>query len=964
MIRRSSVVVILPLIGLFAFAPLSMSRAEDQPSAADLLKQGQEQIQKGDLDGAKTTLRKIDAVQLTAAQREQFQAAMQKIRAGSAPAPAAAPSAPAAPSVSVQPTSASSDIIRQAMTLSIQQKLAEADAAAKAGQSFNASQLYEQVLSMDPSNAEAKKGLENARSAMGREPGGAGLLGNYGDVVSIRRQQAVARYDAAMEQAAKAAAAGNYGASRDAASLAKAILDTNRQYLSEADYNERAKAAGDLAAKIDTDYEKQRVTTLTEQEKQARTENKMRSDIAEQERTAKVQQLLRRAADLRKDLNYDQALEVLEQLLFIDPNNVAAQAMKEMIEDSVVYRNQRDLERMRGLRLAQHSVANLEAAVPYTELIRYPADWPQLTQNRLQLAGEGSGESEANRRISEKLKQAIPIQFENNRFENVVEYLRNVTGVNIFVNWRAIEDAGIERGAPISLNLANVPADKALKLILDQVGGDQVKIGFAIDDGVVTISTVENLGKNTTIRSYDIRDLLVVPPVFADAPVFDLTQVGQSGKSGGGGGGLFNDAGAGAGATGPSRQELIEQISTLIRETVDPENWRNNGGLVSSMNELNGQLIISTTSQNHRSILALLNQLRETRALQINVEARFLFVTTNFLEEVGVDLDLTLDSLNWGNFFKATQPIAMRQSHTNNPAATDVSGTPQNEASRGIADRGSPGLPGVSGTGFSNPPSAGDFDRGITTSITGTFLNDIQVNLFIRATQANKRNTTLSAPRLTFFNGQRSYVLVATQTAYVSDLSPVVGTNAVGFDPEISVVSTGVVLDVEGTVSADRRYVTMTVRPSLAKFTGPFRLIQVQAAGGLNGIATAFIEAPEIELTTVRTTVSVPDKGTLMMGGQRLYGDLEVEAGVPVLGKLPIINRFFSSNSTVKDERTLLILVKPTILIQSEKENELFPGLQQSPQLFNTGTSGPAKGGAGAPPAAGKEEAPKAGQQN
>ena len=38
--------------------------------------------------------------------------------------------------------------------------------------------------------------------------------------------------------------------------------------------------------------------------------------------------------------------------------------------------------------------------------------------------------------------------------------------------------------------------------------------------------------------------------------------------------------------------------------------------------------------------------------------------------------------------------------------------------------------------------------------------------------------------------------------------------NQTAFTPQISIVSTGVELDVQATVSADRKYVTMTMRPS------------------------------------------------------------------------------------------------------------------------------------------------------
>src|SRR5204863_7176259 len=97
-----------------------------------------------------------------------------------------------------------------------------------------------------------------------------------------------------------------------------------------------------------------------------------------------------------------------------------------------------------------------------------------------------------------------------------------------------------------------------------------------------------------------------------------------------------------------------------------------------------------------------------------------------------------------------------------------------------------------------------------------TSTDDFQVSAIIRATEAEQSSTTITAPRVTLFNGQRAYVLVATSRAYVSDLNPVVGSNAVGFDPTISTVQSGVLLDVQATVSADRKYVTLTLRPQLS----------------------------------------------------------------------------------------------------------------------------------------------------
>jgi general secretion pathway protein D len=253
-----------------------------------------------------------------------------------------------------------------------------------------------------------------------------------------------------------------------------------------------------------------------------------------------------------------------------------------------------------------------------------------------------------------------------------------------------------------------------------------------------------------------------------------------------------------------------------------------------------------------------------------------------------------------------------------------------------------------SGLGFAGSGRALDFSV--------SYLSDLQVNLLVRATQAHRRAISLISPRITFFNGQRAFITVATQVSFISDLEPV--PDADGFNPTLDVVQQGVVLDVDGTISADRRYVTLTVRPSLATINR-IRSIQVFSDqtdddddddddtnnnnnnnnnNTQNAPLVGIIEAPELEITTLQTTVSVPDRGTLMLGGQRLVGEIEIEAGMPVLSKIPILNRLFTNRTKVQDTRTLLVLIKPTIIIQSEEEQDLFPGLLQNPSEFNVGT--------------------------
>ncbi|MSR18691.1 MAG: hypothetical protein EXS00_05915, partial [Phycisphaerales bacterium] len=221
-----------------------------------------------------------------------------------------------------------------------------------------------------------------------------------------------------------------------------------------------------------------------------------------------------------------------------------------------------------------------------------------------------------------------------------------------------------------------------------------------------------------------------------------------------------------------------------------------------------------------------------------------------------------------------------------------------------------------------------------TLTSSFTYLDDVQVDLLVQATSADQRNVVLNAPRLTMFNGQRSWISVAKAISYVSNLTPVTGDASGGFAPTIGVVYEGFVLDVEAVVSADRRYVTMTVQFGLNENV-KFETVPVTgavggdtSAGGRGSQFGGTIQLPSLSGTQIATTVSVPDKGTILLGGQRRVSDIEIEVGVPVLSKIPFVNRFFTNRLSSKTESNLLLLIRPEVIIQQEAENELFPDLR------------------------------------
>ncbi len=818
------------------------------------------------------------------------------------------------------------DLLTQARLLRAQEKLAEGRVAEQNRQYHLAVSHYKEALALDPGSELLIQALAAAEAKASQQVVAQSVLETEIQSRKLRANASVAEFEQLINRGVKLLEAKSYSAAREAVQQGKIALDLNQRFLPAAQYKTLRERAVNLAAQI---AEAERIAVDAEirrVESERKQEAEKRRAEAEKAQRDEVQRLLRRAADFRREQKYDQALELLDQALFLEPTNVAAQAMKEMIEDSRIFLEARDLFRQRNLLAAESSNENLHASLPFTDLVTYPADWPQLTSTRL-ASLELSSESEVNRQIAQKLRDTVPINFDGNKLVDVIDYLRNTTGVNFFVNWTALQNVGIEKDLPITLQLSNIPFEQALRLVLQQASAanELEPAGFSIIEGVVTISTERDLSRTTDVRTYDIRDLLVQVPSFTDAPEFDLRTALEFDE--GEGGELFD--GELSAEEQITRPELVAQITGLIRDTVgDSAEWAESGGDVSSIRELNGNLIIRSTPKNHTQVAQLLRELRETRALQIAIEARFLLVDQNFLDEVGMDFDVNLLSTQQTGNWTLSGPVLARDPITTAPIAW---GPSLGQDSFGLTARPTTALtPDVFRSGA----------RALDFAGTLSLLDDLEVNFMIRATQASRRSITLTAPRLTIFNGQRAYVIVARQIAFVSDLEPV--PDAAGFDVTVSAIQSGVILDVEGTVSADRRYVTMTVRPSLANVIQPLRTITITgtvilADGADTTTVTGSVELPELELTAVKTTVSVPDRGTLLLGGQRLVNDIEIEAGVPVLSKVPVLNRFFTNKTTVKDERTLLVLIKPTIIVQTEEEEDRFPGLLQDPHKYSIG---------------------------
>ena len=98
---------------------------------------------------------------------------------------------------------------------------------------------------------------------------------------------------------------------------------------------------------------------------------------------------------------------------------------------------------------------------------------------------------------------------EGQTFAKVIDYLRNVSGANIVVNWNVLAGAGIEKETTISLTVREVPLRKVLQLVLNQAA-PQVPLAYSIDANVIQVTTQSELDKQIITKVYIVDDLVMV----------------------------------------------------------------------------------------------------------------------------------------------------------------------------------------------------------------------------------------------------------------------------------------------------------------------------------------------------------------------------------------------------------------------------------------------------------------------
>ncbi|MHC4241158.1 MAG: secretin N-terminal domain-containing protein [Planctomycetota bacterium] len=376
-------------------------------------------------------------------------------------------------------------------------------------------------------------------------------------------------------------------------------------------------------------------------------------------------------------------------------------------------------------------------------------------------------------------------------------------------------------------------------------------------------------------RVYDISDLVSEPANYRMLGSRSMKISGMGGDMMGGmGGGMKGGMGGMGSMMGDQgRYMRAQSLVQLIQETIEPDSWLDfsdtgEGTIMAYPKQSPRKLAVMQTYEVHQEIFKLLNSRRESleNQVSISVETVFLPVSEDYLKAVGLDANPEDFSDAWRGHLAAKYPA------------------------------------GPNGQPY------------------GLFIDDLHVTFLLRAVQAHHDSKAIIAPRVHTRAGttaemrctteQYRYIKGYTEPNRPSDKP----------EPELDKVEIGTRIWFTPKLTDNKRNINLDLNLEMRQLEG---IIE----GKYKGKYPYY--KPIIDVISAKMPCTIPDGKTMLIGGLKIIEPIIKEPGAPGLKDLPLIGAAFRSNDKIKDQKMLLILVKP-VINPEQKATKILPGQKDS----------------------------------
>lgn len=147
----------------------------------------------------------------------------------------------------------------------------------------------------------------------------------------------------------------------------------------------------------------------------------------------------------------------------------------------------------------------------------FSAEPPKVAAKKTPAAPKPQRPASTNERVREALHSPTQMEFVDTPLQDAVNFLKDFHQIEIQLDTRALEDAGVGSDTPVSRNLSGLPLRSALRILL----GD-LDLAYVVKNDVLLITTQDKASEMCEVRVYDVTKL-VAPDAKAEEILQTLT---------------------------------------------------------------------------------------------------------------------------------------------------------------------------------------------------------------------------------------------------------------------------------------------------------------------------------------------------------------------------------------------------------------------------------------------------------
>jgi general secretion pathway protein D len=180
------------------------------------------------------------------------------------------------------------------------------------------------------------------------------------------------------------------------------------------------------------------------------------------------------------------------------------------------------------------------------------------------------------------------------------------------------------------------------------------------------------------------------------------------------------------------------------------------------------------------------------------------------------------------------------------------------------------------------------------------------LDYFVNALEDTNRFKTISRPSIFTENNKKATILSGERVAV----------------PTSTLTNTGVGAGSDATFRTNIDFEEVVLKLEVIPLITPDGEVNLEIAQ-VNDTIQGFDvidgnEIPRIATQEVTTTVTVPDRATIVLGGLVVEDQDRAQSGVPWLSRIPVLGYLFSSTTKSAERSELVILIQPTVLNDNE----------------------------------------------